>query len=404
MPHLKSQQMLKPLLTEYFTGLKAPVAWCTSVGPAEILRALGFEVYFPENHGALLGASRTAGKYIPKAHQAGFAGEICSYLTSDIGAWLSGETPLTRAYGISEVPKPDLIVFNTNQCREVAEWFNFFSREFGCPTVGIYPPRYLETVSTDDVAQVVAQFENLIEVGEGVIGKRLDPARLKQVMALSREGSALWMKVLSAAKSNPAPLTFFDGTILMAPIVVLRGTQACVDYYTEVIAELEGLVAGGIGAVPDERLRIYWEGMPIWGRLRTLSDHFMANGAAVVASTYCNSWIFEDLDPEDPLPSLAYAYTQIFINRGENAKLEMLIEMCDGYQIDGMIFHDSKTCFNNTNSRFGLPERINQATGLPTLSIDGDLNDLRFFSDGQTQTRLETFFEQLTVKQELIHA
>ncbi len=26
-------------------------AWCTSVGPAELLWALGFNVYFPENHG-----------------------------------------------------------------------------------------------------------------------------------------------------------------------------------------------------------------------------------------------------------------------------------------------------------------------------------------------------------------
>ena len=36
----------------------APVAWCTSVGPVELLRALGYQVFFPENHGALLGASR----------------------------------------------------------------------------------------------------------------------------------------------------------------------------------------------------------------------------------------------------------------------------------------------------------------------------------------------------------
>lgn len=404
MPHLKSQINMKPLLTNYFTGLKAPLAWCTSVGPAEILRALGFEVYFPENHGALLGASRTAGQYIPKAHQAGYAGEICSYLTADIGAWLSGETPLTKAYGISEVPKPDLIVFNTNQCREVAEWFNFFGREYGCPTVGIFPPRYLEAVTSADIDQVVAQFEHLIDIGEDVIGRQLDPVRLKEVVGLSREASDLWMGILSTAKSIPAPMTFFDDTILMAPIVVLRGTQTCIDYYREVLAELEGLVAGGTGAVPDERLRIYWEGMPIWGRLRLLSGLFKDNGASVVASTYCNSWIFDDFDPDDPLRSMAYAYTRIFINRGENAKLEMLIEMCDGFQIDGMIFHDSKTCFNNANSRFGLPERIHKRTGLPTLSIDGDLNDLRFFSDGQTQTRLETFFEQLMARQEVTHA
>ena len=29
------------------------IAWCTSVGPAEILRAMGFLVYFPETHSAI---------------------------------------------------------------------------------------------------------------------------------------------------------------------------------------------------------------------------------------------------------------------------------------------------------------------------------------------------------------
>ena len=128
MTRLRSQQALKSILSDYFKGLKSPVAWCTSAGPAEILRALGFDVYFPENHGALLGASRAASKYIPRAHQAGYANEICSYLTADIGAHLMGETPLKEAYGLSAPPKPDLIVFNTNQCREAAEWFGYFGR------------------------------------------------------------------------------------------------------------------------------------------------------------------------------------------------------------------------------------------------------------------------------------
>ena len=41
------------------------VAWCSSVGPAELLRALGYLVYFPENHAALLGATRMAVDLIP---------------------------------------------------------------------------------------------------------------------------------------------------------------------------------------------------------------------------------------------------------------------------------------------------------------------------------------------------
>jgi benzoyl-CoA reductase/2-hydroxyglutaryl-CoA dehydratase subunit BcrC/BadD/HgdB len=64
----------------------------------------------------------------------------------------------------------------------------------------------------------------------------------------------------------------------------------------------------------------------------------------------------------------------------------------------GVNFHDSKTCFNNTNSRFGLPKRLKDSTNIDNVTIDGDLNDLRFFSERQTETKLETFIEQLMTK------
>ncbi|MFQ6676422.1 MAG: 2-hydroxyacyl-CoA dehydratase subunit D [Fidelibacterota bacterium] len=395
MPRLKSQALLDGILRDYYTGLTSPVAWCSSAGPAEILRALGFTVYFPENHAAILGAKRLTERYIPKAHQAGYDSEICSYLTSDIGAWLLRETPLTVAYGLPSIPRPDLIVYSTNQCREVAEWFNYFGREFGCPVAGVFPPRYLEEIHSADIDHVVAQLEALIAVGEQVVGKSLDRDSLVETVGLSREASTLWAECLRTARNSPAPLTFFDGTILMAPIVVLRGTGVCVEFYRTLLEELRQRVDSGTAAVPEERVRIYWDGMPVWGRLRFLSEIFAVNGAAVVASTYCNSWIFEDFDPAKPLESIAYAYTQIFINRGENTKLAVMKQMVEDYTVDGLVFHDSKTCFNNTNSRFGLPQRLQEETGAHTLVIDGDLNDLRFFSDGQNRTKLETFIEQL---------
>ena len=69
------------------------IAWCTSVGPAELLRGMGFLVYYPENHSAMLGATRMATELIPYANAIGYSPEICSYLTSDIGAYLRKKTP-----------------------------------------------------------------------------------------------------------------------------------------------------------------------------------------------------------------------------------------------------------------------------------------------------------------------
>src|SRR6516165_7625879 len=113
---LKAAGLLKDLMAAHFAGVDraarektAPVAWCTSVGPVELLRALGYEVFFPENHGALLGASRAAGETMGRAHALGYSPDICSYLTSDIGAYLAKKTPLAR-YGLAAPPRPDLLL------------------------------------------------------------------------------------------------------------------------------------------------------------------------------------------------------------------------------------------------------------------------------------------------------
>ncbi len=181
----------------------------------------------------------------------------------------------------------------------------------------------------------------------------------------------------------------------MGPAVVLRGTQVAVDYYRLLLNELEERIEQRVAAIEGERFRLYWEGMPIWGKLRALSTQFLELGCCVVASTYCNSWIFEAFDPQDPFYSMARAYTELFITRSEEMKERYIEEIVDSFSIDGIIFHDAKTCPNNSNSRYGMPERLRERLGIPTLTINGDLNDLRCYSEEQAKTNIEAFVEQL---------
>ncbi len=371
------------------------IAWCTSVGPAEILRGMGFLVYFPETHSAMLGATRTAMDYIPHANALGYSPDICSYLTADIGAYVQGFTPLTKAYEIESIPKPDVLVFNTNQCRDVQDWFAWYAREFDAPLIGVHTHRGVRDVTEGHILSITKQMEDLIEPLEEVSGAKFDMDELRGAVALSRECSELWKKVLDTAAAIPSPLTFFDGTTLMGPAVVGRGTQRAVDFYKILLAELEERVENGTGALEGERFRIYWEGMPVWGRLRAHSELFASLGACVLASTYCNSWIFSDLDPVDPFTSMAKAYTKLFIVRSDGAKEKYIKEMLDFFKVDGIIYHDAKTCPNNSNSRYGMPQRLEEETGVPSLTINGDLNDLRCLSDEQTNTNIEAFIEQL---------
>ena len=207
-PGFRASSRLKELMAEHFTGVdraarekSAPVAWCTSVGPVELLRALGFQVFFPENHGALLGASRVAGEVMGRAHAIGYSPDICSYLTSDIGAYLARKTPLSR-YGLSAAPRPDLLLYSTNQCREVRDWFEFYGREWSVPVVGVTSFRDLGEVEDSHVDAITRQLEALVPALEAVAGRRLDPAALELAVERSRTCSDLWRQCLEASAQS----------------------------------------------------------------------------------------------------------------------------------------------------------------------------------------------------------
>ena len=403
---IQATGLMRKLMADYFYELdkaskegSPKVAWCTSVGPAELLLSLGFLVYYPENHGAMLGATRAANNYIPVANAIGYSPDICSYLTSDIGSFIKKETPLSLAYkGIEGVPKPDVLVYNTNQCRDVQEWFSWYSRELKVPAMGISTYRNIGKIENYHLDSIVNQMKDMIPPLEEISGQKFDIDKLRHFLSLSYDCTQLWKKILETNTAKPAPMSFFDATIHMGPAVVFRGNSQAVEYYKVLLKELEERIANKEGAVEGEKFRLYWEGMPIWGKLRDLAEFFIGFKTAVIASTYCNSWIFEAFDPEDSFMSMARAYTEIFIVRDENYKEKYIEDMVNKYKLDGILLHDAKTCPNNSNNRYGMSERLEKKLNIPAITINGDLNDMRCYSEEQAKTNIEAFIEQLEVR------
>ncbi|GAJ04852.1 unnamed protein product, partial [marine sediment metagenome] len=237
---IQATGMMRKLMADYFYELdkaskegSPKVAWCTSVGPAELLLSLGFLVYYPENHGAMLGATRAANNYIPVANAIGYSPDICSYLTSDVGAFIKKETPLSLAYkGIEGVPKPDVLVYNTNQCRDVQEWFSWYSRELKVPAMGISTYCNIGKIENYHLESIVSQMKDMVSPLEEISGQKFDIDKLRHFLSLSYDCTQLWKKILETNTAKPAPMSFFDGTIHMGPAVVLRGSPQAVEYYT----------------------------------------------------------------------------------------------------------------------------------------------------------------------------
>lgn len=397
---LESAPRLKEIIHGYYADLAEAgrdssrhVAWCSGLGPVEIVRAMGYTPYFPENNAALIGASRLAGRYISKALADGFSPFAQSEMTSDIGAMLAGESPLASIHGLASIPRPEVLVYSTNLGRYISRWFEYYANRMKAPLLGLHPPAGLDAMEKIEVDCGVQQMLRMIDRLEKLSGRTLDQDVLAAVVERSARAARLWSEILDLACHTPSPLTYFDTLIHVAPILLMRGTEEAVQYYEILLSELKQRVAAKVAAVPGERMRVYWEGPPIWCALRPLASLFLDQGIAVVASTYGHNYAFEALSPENPIESMAHVYTAIYENRSREFKVRFLAREFERYGVEAAVFHDARTSPEHSGVRHGMHVRLQRDTGVPAIVIEGDTHDLRLVSIDHIQSQLQEFLE-----------
>ena len=399
---LESAPRLKELIHQYYRDLAEAdrdpdrhVAWCSGVGPVEIVRAMGYTPYFPENHAALVGASRLTAKYIRLALADGFSPFAASEMVSDVGAMLAGESPLATIHGLDRIPRPEVLVYNTNVGTYIARWFEYYGHRFDVPVFGLHPSPIVDEVDKIEIDAATQQTLRLIDNLENVSGKALDHDRLAEVVDRSARAAKLWNEVLDLARHVPTPLTYFDTLIHVAPMLLMRGTEEAIQYYEILLSELKYRISEKIAAVPGERMRFYFEGPPIWCALRPLAGLFLDNGIAVVASSYAHTYTgLEGIQGENPIESMAAAYTSIFSNRSREFKVHYLAREFARYGVDAAVFHDARTNQDQSTSRHGVHLRLRRDTGVPPIVIEADTHDLRLVSIDHIRVQLQEFLEQ----------
>jgi benzoyl-CoA reductase/2-hydroxyglutaryl-CoA dehydratase subunit BcrC/BadD/HgdB len=396
LPPLRARFRMKELLSRqylegnYVNGVRK-VAWVATGAPVEVLQALDYFVYYPDNHSAMCGARKMGVELAAVAEQAGYSSDICSYPRTEIGAFLSGRS------AVGKIPKPDLIVCSNNICQTVAQWYQVMAAYHGAPFVNIDTPFLYDEPREHDVAYVKRQIEELIPVAERIAGKRLDYRRLREAIRLGKEASDLWLQILERARHRPSPLTAFDAFVNMGPIVALRGMPSTVAFYRDMLTEVDARIAAGAGAVAPERMRVLWDNLPIWYRLNWLWRLLGKHGVNVVLSNYTYGWaeLAPVMDAERPLDSMARVYLLPYLNRSLRHKLEAMKRMVRDFDLQGVILHSDRSCKPYSIGQIDQRERMVKELGVPALLLEADHNDARVFSEQQAQARLEAFIETM---------
>ena len=396
---IKSVKRMKEIMTHYYIDAKTAdqtgkkVAWITSGGPVEPLIAMDVIPVYPENHGAMIGASKMGADLCEKAEAMGYSGDLCTYALSDIACSTVNGGP------IGGLPKPDMLVCCNNICGTVLKWYEVQARYYNVPLFILDTP-FCHTEFSEAARQYVRrQLDEYLAFLETNCGKKIDQDRLAEVGRLSMAGQRLWQAVLDTTMNKPAPMSAFDAFFHLALIVTLRGTQTAIDYYSQLLDEMKTRVARGISAVPNEEYRLLWDNLPVWYRTRWLSDKFAAHNACLVADTYTSAWCrsLRYMNENDFLGSMAEGYSRIYLNIGTDEMAEVVLEMIDKYDVNGLVMHSNRSCKPYSLGQYDIQRIVQEKRGLPTLIIEANMTDARSFSESQIETRIDAFMEMLRV-------
>lgn len=226
------------------------------------------------------------------------------------------------------LPKPAVIIGTTRdeaQLRVTELW----ARAFGCECLPLdfswvsqfshplphdwwnwHRSRSADMVDPARVALRLAQLREAIEHLERVLGRTFDMERFTAIMTLLNAQTDRWQEAMDLiAAARPLPVALREQ---MAAYQTMwqRGTPGNLALVEDFLAEVRELVAAGVAAHPEERLRIY---MATSGNDPAYHDYLRERWGAVIVSNRYSSiapMYARDLD-DDPL--LALARRQLFL-------------------------------------------------------------------------------------------
>ena len=402
---LKTAKELQKVVTEYYMQCIAaraegkPVGWMPPMnGAIEIFYAMDLQPVFPENWSPVCAAFGLTPQNFEVSEQMGYSRDLCGYLRNIIG-YVNGlmndkESPF------GGLPEPDILLSPGGGCVPVMKIFHAIEKRF--PDAKVFyadlPQVPVEEIRDHHVAYAVSEMRRLIDFLTDVTGHRLDEEKLKHTVALSDRACELWDEIMTFRRYKPVPFSAAEMGIMFV-MVTLQGTQTAVDFLTKVRDEIREKAESGMGVIENEKLRLFWDNIPLWYNMG-LFNYFEKSGGVVVAETYSAAWSLR-MDPNDPIRSLAMksltSYPMVSCVSISKRK-EMVLKACRDYAIDGVIFHRNKSCVPITLGQMEIKRELENQLGIPSVIIDADHMDDRNFSVAQFQTRADAFMEMLLNK------
>lgn len=379
------------------------VAWCGGYPtPFPLLRAMDIAYLFEDVYAATAAARHMEKKLQDISAAKGYLPEVCSYARTTLGCahFPEEEKPGANPYYL--MPKPDFLICVDPGCSMLPWWTDAGRRLFNKPIFTVQCPLVWKKEDEEEVVQeLTQQFRELVTFLEDMTGTALDWDRFRQMMSYVKQAITLRMEAMDlAGRAKPSPATFFDWAASLGAINYAIGSPSCVDLFRDVRDEIKGRVARNEGALPDERIRVYWEGHMCWPYMRWWGDLLNEFGVNVVAAKYTHLafWHRPDkIDPQKPLESMAWN-TVCALGYSVPLLAEEILRFCEDYSIDAVICHMTHTCRIFPGPFFEVMDIISRRLGIPGVFFEGDVADASFFAPAQARSRVEALAQTILTR------
>lgn len=405
---------------EWFMALKArveagePFAFVNADAPTEIFKAMDIPVVVNQWWAAVVAAKQKSAQYLGALNQQGYRENLCKYCSLSLASTFE-ENPADAPWG--GLPRPTMVI-SSNDCNSQSKIFELWAERTGAAYFAMdraapvrpnldgwldrLPAGWNDVFGDDVIDHLTAQYRELIAFLEEHTGRRFDPERLREIMALVNEQEEYYRKTRDLISlTRPAPLNVAD----QMPATMIpqwhRGTSWGRDraklFYDETLARVQA----GQGVVADERVRLMWLGTGLWYNLGFYEYFEQRYGAVFVWSIYLA--VAADAYPtypshpdEDPLRTLAGRMTKIYaILNTAPFNVEWFKAEAVRAGIEGVVSLTGGT-EDDCRETFGqhyLVRRAFEEIGVPVLRLGVDNADARTWNDEAIRKQVGDFIE-----------
>ena len=301
------------------------------------------------------------------------------------------------------MPKPDMLCTTSSGCDVRLKWFEDMSQRLGVPLFTFDRPArsidgvVLQRPKPHEVRYYKSQMEDFLQFASDITGIKYNEDRLNECIEWSYKTNELRLEILQLRKAVPSPMGCADGFATMYPGMYCSGTQKAYEFYKALRDEVKAKVDAGTGQIENERFRLLWYGIPLWFNMG-IFNYFEPIGGVFAYEPAYNPTPWRPLTNGDPLEYIAVR--ALSPPDTLTCSIPDMVEQCREYSIAGAVLAYLITCRVVYVPAFEVRRALEKELGIPSVLIECDLVDERYYSEGQVMTRMDAFAEQLLKKLE----